>query len=116
MIGSGTGRVYDVMHAGFMATMVTLGWSLWMSRHQARPDVWWTRRGVTEPDGSRGRTSTGSRALRAGRGACLAACGFLVLGFFVAVVSWYVVRPENIALNAWSTPKGRQSSPTGESR
>jgi hypothetical protein len=39
MIGSGTGRVYDVMHAVFMATMVTLGWSLWRSRHRPRPDV-----------------------------------------------------------------------------
>jgi hypothetical protein len=39
MIGSGTGRVYDVMHAVFMATLVTLGWSLWRSRHLPRPDV-----------------------------------------------------------------------------
>lgn len=32
MIGSGTGLVYDVMHATFMATLIALGWSLWRSR------------------------------------------------------------------------------------
>ena len=34
MIGSGTGRVYDVLHAVFMATMVAIGWSLWRRRSQ----------------------------------------------------------------------------------
>lgn len=30
MVGSGTGRTYDVMHAVFMSTLVALGWFLWM--------------------------------------------------------------------------------------
>jgi len=31
MIGSGTGRTYDVMHGVFMATLVGLAWFLWMA-------------------------------------------------------------------------------------
>ena len=30
MVGSGTGRAYDVLHAVFMATLVGLGWLLWL--------------------------------------------------------------------------------------
>ena len=40
MVGSGTGRVYDVMHAVFMATMVALAWFLWRSgRREPQPVV-----------------------------------------------------------------------------
>ena len=52
------------------------------------------------------RPSAGSGALRAGRVVCLALCGVLVMGFVASVVSWFVVRPQDIAYNAWSTPEG----------
>ena len=52
------------------------------------------------------RPSAGSRALRLGRGVCLASGGALVMGFAVTVVAWFVVRPDDIAHNAWSTPNG----------
>ncbi len=35
MIGSGTGRAYDVLHATFMATLVCLGWFLWLGSRRA---------------------------------------------------------------------------------
>ena len=52
-------------------------------------------------------TSADSHTLRVGRAVCLAGCGALVLGFAVAVVAWFVVRPADVAHNAWSTPEGR---------